>query len=86
MGYTLYIGCIFDTHCILGEKKAKPLDASLSFSFSLPAPFCLLQENNTNSEVVEQIYRRNPILRYTQHPLHSPLLPLPYGDVGINSK
>uniref|UniRef100_A0A8C5SNY4 Unconventional myosin-X-like n=1 Tax=Laticauda laticaudata TaxID=8630 RepID=A0A8C5SNY4_LATLA len=43
-----------------------------------------IRENNTNSEVVEQIYRRNPILRYTQHPLHSPLLPLPYGDVGIN--
>ncbi|XP_039210307.1 unconventional myosin-X-like isoform X1 [Crotalus tigris] len=45
---------------------------------------CDIKENNTNSEVVEQIYRRNPILRYTQHPLHSPLLPLPYGDVGIN--
>lgn len=27
------------------------------------------------------MYRRNPILRYTQHPLHSPLLPLPYGEV-----
>ncbi len=34
-----------------------------------------------NSEAVEQMYRRNPILRYTQHPLHSPLLPLPYGEV-----
>ncbi|XP_013912288.1 PREDICTED: unconventional myosin-X-like [Thamnophis sirtalis] len=45
---------------------------------------CDIRENNANSEVVEQIYRRNPILRYTQHPLHSPLLPLPYGDVGIN--
>ncbi|XP_037768620.1 unconventional myosin-X isoform X1 [Chelonia mydas] len=43
-----------------------------------------IRENSMNFEVVEQTYRRNPILRYTQHPLHSPLLPLPYGDVGIN--
>lgn len=49
--------------------------------------FCFLfQENSTNLEVVEQTYRRNPILRYTQHPLHSPLLPLPYGDVSVNCK
>lgn len=46
--------------------------------------FFLFQENSTNFEVVEQTYRRNPILRYTQHPLHSPLLPLPYGDVSVN--
>ncbi|XP_037098390.1 unconventional myosin-X [Syngnathus acus] len=39
------------------------------------------QENSVNPEIVEQMYRRNPILRYTQHPLHSPLLPLPYGEV-----
>lgn len=37
-----------------------------------------------NVEAVEQTYWRNPILRYTQHPLHSPLLPLPYGDVSIH--
>ncbi|XP_077413227.1 unconventional myosin-X [Vanacampus margaritifer] len=42
-----------------------------------------IKENSLNSEVVEQIYRRNPILRYSQHPLHSPLLPLPYGDVQL---
>ncbi|XP_054894336.1 unconventional myosin-X isoform X1 [Poeciliopsis prolifica] len=40
-----------------------------------------IKENSVNSEIVEQMYRRNPILRYTQHPLHSPLLPLPYGEV-----
>ncbi|MCJ8732972.1 hypothetical protein PDJAM_G00217640 [Pangasius djambal] len=39
-----------------------------------------IKENSMNVEAVEQMYRRNPILRYTQHPLHSPLLPLPYGD------
>lgn len=41
---------------------------------------CGPQENCLNPEVVEQICRRNPILRYSHHPLHSPLLPLPYGD------
>ncbi|XP_060786441.1 unconventional myosin-X-like isoform X3 [Neoarius graeffei] len=39
-----------------------------------------IKENSMNVEAVEQMYWRNPILRYTQHPLHSPLLPLPYGD------
>ncbi|KAI7807751.1 unconventional myosin-X [Triplophysa rosa] len=40
-----------------------------------------IKENSVNSEAVELMYRRNPILRYTQHPLHAPLLPLPYGEV-----
>ncbi|KFO24850.1 Myosin-X [Fukomys damarensis] len=31
-----------------------------------------------------KIYKRNPILRHTHHPLHSPLLPLPYGDINLN--
>ena len=44
----------------------------------------LLKENCLNSDVVEQIYKRNPILRHTHHPLHSPLLPLPYGDINLN--
>ncbi|KAG8571984.1 hypothetical protein GDO81_011864 [Engystomops pustulosus] len=43
-----------------------------------------IKENCLNNDVVEQIYRRNPILRYTHHPLHSPLLPLPYGDINLN--
>uniref|UniRef100_A0A8C0GB23 Myosin X n=1 Tax=Chelonoidis abingdonii TaxID=106734 RepID=A0A8C0GB23_CHEAB len=43
-----------------------------------------IKENCLNSEVVDQIYKRNPILRYTHHPLHSPLLPLPYGDINLN--
>ncbi|KAL2088150.1 hypothetical protein ACEWY4_016978 [Coilia grayii] len=43
-----------------------------------------IKENSVNSEAVEQMYRRNPILRYTQHPLHSPLLPLPYGEVNFS--
>uniref|UniRef100_W5N4L7 Myosin X n=1 Tax=Lepisosteus oculatus TaxID=7918 RepID=W5N4L7_LEPOC len=43
-----------------------------------------IKENCLNADVVEQIYKRNPILRYTHHPLHSPLLPLPYGDISLN--
>lgn len=42
-----------------------------------------IKENCLNSELVEQIYKRNPILRYSHHPLHTPLLPLPYGDIHI---
>lgn len=59
--------------------------SSLDFSLlSLTLTDCssmFPQENSVNPEIVEQMYRRNPILRYTQHPLHSPLLPLPYGEV-----
>ncbi|XP_029309150.1 unconventional myosin-X [Cottoperca gobio] len=44
-----------------------------------------IKENCLNSEVVEQIYKRNPILRYSHHPLHSPLLPLPYGDIHLTA-
>ncbi|XP_037538371.1 unconventional myosin-X [Nematolebias whitei] len=44
-----------------------------------------IRENCLNLEVVEQIYKRNPILRYSQHPLHSPLLPLPYGDIHLSA-
>ncbi|KAJ3594569.1 hypothetical protein NHX12_003876 [Muraenolepis orangiensis] len=44
-----------------------------------------IKENCLNSEVVEQIYKRNPILRHSSHPLHSPLLPLPYGDIHLSS-
>ncbi|XP_053184717.1 unconventional myosin-X [Scomber japonicus] len=43
-----------------------------------------IKESSLNAEAVEQTYWRNPILRYTQHPLHSPLLPLPYGDVNVH--
>uniref|UniRef100_G3Q1P3 Myosin X n=1 Tax=Gasterosteus aculeatus TaxID=69293 RepID=G3Q1P3_GASAC len=44
-----------------------------------------IKENCLNSEVVEQIYKRNPILRHSHHPLHSPLLPLPYGDIHLST-
>nr|XP_058917905.1 unconventional myosin-X isoform X2 [Kogia breviceps] len=43
-----------------------------------------IKENCLNADVVEQIYKRNPILRHTHRPLHSPLLPLPYGDINLN--
>ncbi|XP_029428580.1 pleckstrin homology domain-containing family H member 3 isoform X2 [Rhinatrema bivittatum] len=38
-------------------------------------------ENCSNQEVVEQIYKRNPILRHTKSPLYAPLLPFSYGGV-----
>ncbi|XP_076005016.1 unconventional myosin-X isoform X2 [Genypterus blacodes] len=44
-----------------------------------------IKENCLNCEVVEQIYKRNPILRHSHHPLHSPLLPLPYGDIHLTA-
>ncbi|XP_060047912.1 unconventional myosin-X [Erinaceus europaeus] len=50
----------------------------------LMASLCIFKENCLNLDVVEQIYKRNPILRHTHHPLHSPLLPLPYGDINLN--
>ncbi|XP_047212765.1 unconventional myosin-X-like isoform X1 [Girardinichthys multiradiatus] len=40
-----------------------------------------IEENKFNPEVVEHIYRHNTILKYTQGPLHAPLLPFPYGNL-----
>lgn len=65
---------LFFDICVFYDKLAC-LNGSLIF-----------QENCLNSDVVEQIYKRNPILRHTHHPLHSPLLPLPYGDINLNCK
>uniref|UniRef100_A0A8C4W0R2 Pleckstrin homology, MyTH4 and FERM domain containing H3 n=1 Tax=Gopherus evgoodei TaxID=1825980 RepID=A0A8C4W0R2_9SAUR len=39
-----------------------------------------IEENRGNPEILEQIYRCNPILRYTSSPLYAPLLPFPYGS------
>lgn len=39
------------------------------------------QEHCGSPEVLEQIYRCNPILRYTSSPLYAPLLPFPYGSL-----
>ncbi|MEQ2177953.1 hypothetical protein GOODEAATRI_009105, partial [Goodea atripinnis] len=40
-----------------------------------------IEENKFNPEVVEHIYQHNTILKYTQGPLHAPLLPFPYGNL-----
>uniref|UniRef100_U3JD79 Pleckstrin homology, MyTH4 and FERM domain containing H3 n=1 Tax=Ficedula albicollis TaxID=59894 RepID=U3JD79_FICAL len=37
-----------------------------------------VEEHRDSPEVLEQIYRCNPILRYTSSPLYAPLLPFPY--------
>ncbi|XP_062364172.1 pleckstrin homology domain-containing family H member 3 isoform X8 [Cinclus cinclus] len=42
---------------------------------------CPPQEHRDSPEVLEQIYRCNPILRYTSGPLYAPLLPFPYGSL-----
>lgn len=49
---------------------------------SAAAAIALLpQEHRDSPEVLEQIYRCNPILRYTSGPLYAPLLPFPYGSL-----
>uniref|UniRef100_A0A8D2P572 Pleckstrin homology, MyTH4 and FERM domain containing H3 n=1 Tax=Zosterops lateralis melanops TaxID=1220523 RepID=A0A8D2P572_ZOSLA len=37
-----------------------------------------VEEHRDSPEILEQIYRCNPILRYTSGPLYAPLLPFPY--------
>nr|XP_048685907.1 pleckstrin homology domain-containing family H member 3 isoform X1 [Caretta caretta] len=39
-----------------------------------------IEENRGSPEILEQIYRCNPVLRYTSGPLYAPLLPFPYGS------
>lgn len=48
---------------------------------SAPAIASPSQEHCGSPEVLEQIYRCNPILRYTSSPLYAPLLPFPYGNL-----
>uniref|UniRef100_A0ACB8ETR3 Uncharacterized protein n=1 Tax=Sphaerodactylus townsendi TaxID=933632 RepID=A0ACB8ETR3_9SAUR len=43
-----------------------------------------LKENHSCPEILDQMYRNNPILRYTAGPIYAPLLPFPYG-VGENA-
>ncbi|XP_033913785.1 unconventional myosin-X-like isoform X3 [Acipenser ruthenus] len=40
-----------------------------------------IQENKCNAEAVEHIYNHNPILKHTERPLYSSLLPFPYGSL-----
>ncbi|KAM7137720.1 pleckstrin homology domain-containing family H member 3 isoform 1-T1 [Macrochelys suwanniensis] len=39
-----------------------------------------IEENCGSPAILEQIYRCNPVLRYTSSPLYAPLLPFPYGS------
>lgn len=39
-----------------------------------------IEENCGSPEILEQIHRCNPVLRYTSSPLYAPLLPFPYGS------
>lgn len=55
-----------------------PVPGSPSAAAAIPLSS---QENCGSPEVLEQIYRCNPILRYTSSPLYAPLLPFPYGSL-----
>ncbi|XP_075033491.1 pleckstrin homology domain-containing family H member 3 isoform X2 [Mixophyes fleayi] len=39
-----------------------------------------IEENHFNQEIVDEIYKMNPILRHTKSPLYAPLLPFSYGS------
>lgn len=39
-----------------------------------------------NDRMIDRIYKYNPILRNTPHPMKAPLLPLPYGQILSSSK
>ncbi|XP_068117942.1 pleckstrin homology domain-containing family H member 3 isoform X2 [Hyperolius riggenbachi] len=39
-----------------------------------------IEENQCNQEIVDEIYKRNPILCHTKSPLYAPLLPFPCGS------
>lgn len=63
-----------------GERRAAALHpaGSPGAAAAIASP---LQEHCGSPEVLEQIYRCNPILRYTSSPLYAPLLPFPYGSL-----
>lgn len=67
--------------CALGQCWVPVLGTQLG-STSAAATIALpSQEHRGSPEVLEQIYRCNPILRYTSSPLYAPLLPFPYGNL-----
>ena len=37
-------------------------------------------QNTTTENETDQVYRTNPVLKYSKIPLKAPLLPLPYGQ------
>ncbi|KAL7977014.1 hypothetical protein Chor_008963 [Crotalus horridus] len=41
-----------------------------------------IEENRDSPEILDQIYRNNPILCYTAGPIYAPLLPFPYAAQG----
>ena len=42
--------------------------------------FYSLEQNATTESEADQVYRTNPVLKYSKIPLKAPLLPLPYGQ------
>ncbi|XP_063816105.1 pleckstrin homology domain-containing family H member 3 isoform X2 [Pseudophryne corroboree] len=39
-----------------------------------------IEENHLNQDIVDEIYKLNPVLRHTKNPLYAPLLPFSYGS------
>lgn len=39
-----------------------------------------LEQTSTTESEADQVYRTNPVLKYSKIPLKAPLLPLPYGQ------
>lgn len=74
-------GWAVGSSCALGWRLAPvpgtwPGSPSAAAAVALPS-----QEHCGSPDVLEQIYRCNPILRYTSSPLYAPLLPFPYGSL-----
>ena len=42
--------------------------------------FRSLEQSSTTESEADQVYRTNPVLKYSKIPLKAPLLPLPYGQ------
>lgn len=51
-----------------------------STSLHLLMLFYSWEQNATTESEADQVYRTNPVLKYSKIPLKAPLLPLPYGQ------
>lgn len=75
------LGWTVGASCALGGQRVPLPGTRLGSPSAAPAIASPSQEHCGSPEVLEQIYRCNPILRYTSSPLYAPLLPFPYGNL-----
>ena len=57
-----------------------PLNMLFSVLLNLMTLFRSLEQSSTTESEADQVYRTNPVLKYSKIPLKAPLLPLPYGQ------